>query len=98
MRAVAREQAVALIDLNALSRTFYEALGPERAALAFADEGRDSTHHNNYGAYELARMIVTGIRHTDPKLAAFLATDSGEFDPAHPDPIEKLAGLEDAKR
>jgi lysophospholipase L1-like esterase len=86
VRALAREQAVALIDLNSMSRTFYEALGPERAALAFDDNGRDLTHHDNYGAYELARMIVAGIRRTEPKLAAYLAVDSGEFDPARPDP------------
>jgi lysophospholipase L1-like esterase len=90
MRALAREQAVALIDLNAMSRTFYEALGPERAALAFADDGRDLTHHNSYGAYELARMVVAGIRRTEPKLAAYLAADSVEFDPARPDPPEKF--------
>ena len=73
-----------------MSKTFYEALGPERAALAFAGEGRDTTHHNTYGAYELARMIVTGIRRADPKLAALLDADSGEFDPAHPDPPGKF--------
>lgn len=86
MRAVARELGVALIDLNSMSKRFYEALGAERAALAFAEKGRDQTHHSNYGAYELAKMIVAGIRQTEPKLAAFLAIDSGEFDPARPDP------------
>src|SRR5262245_9406354 len=44
MRAVAREERVALLDLNALSVRLYQALGPERAARAFADEGRDKTH------------------------------------------------------
>jgi len=91
MRAVARELGVALIDLNSMSKRFYEALGAERAALAFAEKGRDQTHHSNYGAYELAKMIVAGIRQTEPKLAAFLATDSGEFDPARPDPPKDFA-------
>jgi hypothetical protein len=88
VRTLAREQTVALIDLNTMSKTFYETLGPERAARAFA--GTDLTHHNGYGAYELAKMVVTGIRHTDPKLAAYLATDSGEFDPARPDSPDPL--------
>lgn len=88
MRALAREQSVALIDLNAASKTFYESLGPVRAALAFNGNGRDLTHHDNYGAYELAKIIVAGIRRTDPKLAAYLAADSRDFDPAHPDPPE----------
>ena len=45
-----------------MSRRFYEALGPERAARAFADQGRDKTHHNEYGAYSLARMVIAGLR------------------------------------
>ena len=32
MRIVAREENVAVIDLNAMSRQFYEALGPARGA------------------------------------------------------------------
>jgi lysophospholipase L1-like esterase len=91
MRAVAREDGVPLIDLHRMSKAFYEALGEQRAPLAFNDAGRDKTHHDNYGAYELARMVVEGIRAADPKLAAHLATDAGTFDPAHPDAPENFA-------
>ena len=91
VRAVAREDGIALIDLNKMSKAFYEALGEQRAALAFNDEGRDKTHHNNYGAYELARMVVEGIRSADPKLAAHLAKDAGSFEPSRPDAPEKFA-------
>jgi lysophospholipase L1-like esterase len=91
MRALAREQSVLLIDLTAASKTLYESLGPVRAALAFNGNGRDLTHHDNYGAYELAKIIVAGIRRNDPKLAAYLAADSMDFDPAHPDPPESFA-------
>jgi len=89
VRAVAREDSVALIDLNAMSKAFYEALGPRRAALAFRDEGRDKTHHSDYGAYELARSVVTGIRAAPPALvgdlARHLAPDASAFDPRDPD-------------
>jgi len=88
VRALAAEQSVPLIDLHSMSRTLYEALGPDRAALAFNDQGRDLTHHDNYGAYELARLVVAAIRHTEPRLAEYLAADAGELDPAHPDPPE----------
>jgi lysophospholipase L1-like esterase len=92
VRAVAREQSVALIDLNAMSKTFYEALGTQRASLAFRDGGRDKTHHSEYGAYELARMVVTGIRKVDAALAGDLAShllpDAVAFDPRKPDPPE----------
>jgi lysophospholipase L1-like esterase len=90
VREVAREDGIALIDLHAMSKTFYEALGEERAALAFNDNGKDRTHHNNYGAYELARMVVEGIRSAEPKLAGHLAADARPFDPKQPDPPEKF--------
>ncbi|MFL6618248.1 MAG: rhamnogalacturonan acetylesterase [Povalibacter sp.] len=89
VRTVAREDSVALIDLHQMSKTFYEALGPDRSRLAFGQQGADRTHHSNYGAYELARMIVLGLQNADPKLSAglasHLAADAGTFDPAHPD-------------
>jgi lysophospholipase L1-like esterase len=88
VRALAAEQSVPLIDLHSMSRTFYEALGPDRAPLAFNDQGRDLTHHDNYGAYELARLVVAGIRRAEPRLAGYLAADAGELDPTHPDPPE----------
>lgn len=87
MRAVAAEQGIPLIDLNAMSAVFYETLGPERAPLAFAEEGRDATHHGAYGAYELARCVVEGIREKVPELARRLAEDMPRFDPARPDPV-----------
>jgi len=71
-----------------MSIRFYEALGPEVSARAFADEGRDKTHHNEYGAYALARMVVEGLRLADPQLTAglakHLAADAGTFDPSQP--------------
>jgi lysophospholipase L1-like esterase len=91
MRALARDTGVPLIDLYAMSKTFYEALGPQRAPLAFNNGGRDATHHDNYGAYELARLVVVGIRKADPALAAHLAADAGELDPAHPDAPEAFS-------
>ncbi len=94
VRAVGREEAVALIDLNSMSKAFYEALGPEQAALAFRDDGRDKSHHSNYGAYQLARMIVTGVRAADPALAGdlvgHLATDAVAMDPRAPDSPERF--------
>ncbi len=91
VRAVAREEKVALIDLNAMTISFYEALGPQRSPLAFSDGGKDKTHHNNYGAYEIARMVAAGIAASDPKLAAHLLPEALQFDPARPDPPESFS-------
>jgi lysophospholipase L1-like esterase len=88
-RQAAKELGVAFIDLNAMSIPFYEALGPDHAYLAFAGTGteRDATHHDNYGSYELAKCIVTAIRHSKLDLANFIVGDFHDFDPAHPDPV-----------
>jgi lysophospholipase L1-like esterase len=86
VRDVAREAGVAVIDLHAMSKVFYRALGTNLDR-AF----QDGTHHNNYGSYELARGVVAGIRAEVPALARFLADDVRKFDPAHPDPVETFA-------
>jgi lysophospholipase L1-like esterase len=83
MRQTAREENVALIDLNAMSAILYEALGPEGAGQAF----QDGTHHTAYGAYELAKCVVEGIKAAKLGLAARLADDAVAFDPAKPDPV-----------
>lgn len=91
VRAVAREEKVGLIDLTAMTVAFYEALSPARAPLAFNDGGKDKTHHNNYGAYELARMVAAGIAGADPRLAAHLVPEALNYDPARPSPPESFA-------
>ena len=85
VRAIAADQHVALIDLDRMSTTLYEALGPARAPLAFAAGGKDATHHNNYGAYALAQCVAQGIRDAGLRLADTLADDLSGFDPAQPD-------------
>jgi lysophospholipase L1-like esterase len=85
VREVAKEENVALIDLERASVVFYEALGPEKSPLAFSGGGRDATHHNNYGAYQLAKAIAMGIRDAKLDLAKFIVDDFAGFDPAKPD-------------
>jgi lysophospholipase L1-like esterase len=87
VRQAAKETNAALIDLNAMSKTFYDALGQADAHLAFA--GNDKTHHDNYGSYELAKCIVEGIKQNKLPVAKSLV-DMPPFDPAHPDPVAKF--------
>ena len=86
-RQAARELNVAFIDLNAQSILFYQALGADKAYLAFAGTGlkRDATHHDNYGSYELAKIIIQGIRDDKLPLAEHIKDDFPGFDPKHPD-------------
>lgn len=82
VRDVAKEENCALIDLNAMSREFYKALGPDLDK-AF----QDGTHHNNYGSYELAKCVVLGIQQDKLPLAKSIVDDFGPFNPAQPDPV-----------
>ena len=95
-REVAKEQKVALIDLNEMSKTLFEAMGPEGTLKAFVhfpantfpdqpEELKDNTHFTNYGAYELARCVVKGIRESGLPLASAVIKDEPQFDPAKPD-------------
>ena len=83
VRELAREQNVPLIDLNRMSKSLYEAIGPKDLAKAFVD----GTHHNAYGSYELAKCVVLGIQENKLGLAKFIVDDWKPFDPAHPDAI-----------
>ena len=87
-RQTADDLKVPFIDLNAMSQRFYEALGPERSALAFASPAPgkiDNTHHNNYGSYQLAKAVVLGLQRAGLAVAAQVVDDFGSFDPSRPD-------------
>jgi len=101
-RDVAAANHVPLIDLTAMSKVLFEAMGPEGTKNAFmyypantfpgqTNTYADNTHFNSYGAYELARCIVKGIR--EQKLAFSLSIDPTvpEFDPSKPDPFDTFS-------
>jgi lysophospholipase L1-like esterase len=102
MREVAAQQHVALIDLNAMSKTLFEALGPEGTLKAFmhysansfpnqTEAISDDTHFNGYGAYELARCVAHGIREAKLPLRKYLINDLPDFNPAAPDPVDNFS-------
>lgn len=85
-RAVARDMKLAFIDLNAMSQQLYAALGPERSKAAHPlNAGKiDNTHHNNYGAMQLARLVALGLREARVPVAAQLRDDLGAIEPSKP--------------
>lgn len=95
VRRVAAEKKVPCIDLHEMSGRFFTALGADKSVAAVvhfpagaygsAKAVNDDTHFSSYGAYELARCMVEGIRQNVPALASRLAPDAGKFDPDHPD-------------
>ncbi len=100
MRQTAKEENVALIDLNAMSKILYETWGPVNSIKAFVHypahsfpgqdtELKDDTHFNTYGAYEIARCVLQGVIDLKLPIANQIKTGISHFDPAKPDPVEK---------
>lgn len=96
MKSVAERENVPLIDLNQLTKTFFETLGFENSKRALVHypantfpnqpkELADNTHFNPYGAYEVAKCVVTGIKQLQLPLVNYLRDDWQDFDPAQPD-------------
>lgn len=95
VRQTAKEENVALIDLNAMSKTVYEAWGPQESIKAFVHfpantfPGQktalaDNTHFTPFGAYEIAQIILKGIRQSNLGLANFIKPGTPDYDPAKP--------------
>lgn len=93
MKMVAEKENVPLIDLNAMTKTFFETLGFEdskRALVHYPKEmyGKDlsdNTHFNPFGAYEVAKCVVMGMKQLNLPVVKYLRSDWQDFDPSRPD-------------
>ena len=93
MKMVAEREQVPLIDLNQKTKTFFETLGFEdskRALVHYPKEmyGRelaDNTHFNPYGAYEVAKCVVMGMKELGLPIVQYLRSEWQDFNPAQPD-------------
>ena len=96
MKTVAQREQVPVIDLTRMSTTFYEALGEEGSKRAlvhypantFPAQPKplaDNTHFNPYGAWEIAKMVVMGLKNLQSPIVSQLREGWHDFDPAHPD-------------
>jgi hypothetical protein len=99
---VAEEMNVPFIDLNAMTKTLYEALGPEKSKNLFViypantfprqkEALNDNTHFNPYGAYQLAKCIIEGIMENKLELRKHLRKGLPGYDPASPDRFEDFS-------
>ena len=96
MRSVAEREHVPVIDLNQMTKTFFETLGFENSKRALVHypantfpgqtkELADNTHFNPYGAYEVAKCVVMGMKQLQLPLVKYLRPEWQDFDPAQPD-------------
>lgn len=96
MRTVAKREGVPVIELHDMTRDFFETLGFEGskralvhyAANTFPGQTKalaDNTHFNPYGAYEVAKMVVMGMKQLQLPFIKELKADWHDFDPKQPD-------------
>lgn len=96
MRMVAERENVPVIDLNGMTKAFFETLGFEGSKRAlvhypantFPGQDKalaDNTHFNPYGAWEVAKMVVMGLKQIHSPLADYLRPEWQDFNPARPD-------------
>lgn len=101
MKAVAERENVPVIDLNAMTKTFFETLGYEDSKKAlvhypmgsFPNQTKvlaDDTHFNPYGAYEIAKMVVEGLKAINSPLTQYLRDDWKPYSPSQPDSFDSL--------
>ena len=101
MKAVAQREQVPLIDLTQMSTTLYETLGEEgsKKALVHYPAGTfpgqdkplaDNTHFNTFGAWEISKLVVMGLKQIHSLLAEHLRADWQDFNPLHPDNPESF--------
>lgn len=96
MRSVAKREDVPVIELHDMTRVFFETLGFEGSKRAlvhypantFAGQDKplaDNTHFNPYGAYEVAKMVVMGMKQLQLPFISELKPEWRDFDVTHPD-------------
>lgn len=102
VREIARRENVALIDLQDMTKVLCETFGPEDSKKLFVHypantyknqpkELKDNTHFSTYGAYEVAKCMLEGMRYVGlPVVKDIRAEYSAGFSPATPDAFEEF--------
>lgn len=99
VRWLAEKENIPLIDLHAMTRILYEAMGAEESKHAFVHypantyPGQDkpladNTHFNPYGAYQIAKCVIEGMKQAGLPLVKYLRTDNEGYNPGCPDARE----------
>ncbi|GAA4294023.1 rhamnogalacturonan acetylesterase [Aestuariibaculum suncheonense] len=98
MRKVAKDLNVPLIDITKMTTDMYESWGDEPSRLAFVqypantfpgqtEKLEDNTHFNSFGANEIAKCVVQGIKDLNLGLAKYLRPNIPQYNPKNPDKI-----------
>lgn len=93
---VADDLGVGFIDLTTMSQILYKAMGAEDSkhllvhypAGTFPGQDKafeDNTHFNAFGAYQISRLIVRGMKQLNLPILEHLKADYPDLDPSQPD-------------
>ena len=105
VKFIAQKENVPLIDLQEMTRTLYETLGVEDSKHAFVqypagtypgqkEDLKDNTHFNPYGAYEIAKCVVEGMKQINLPLTQYIREDYTTYNPAYPDSFTSFKWIE----
>lgn len=99
VKFLAEKTGTPVIDLQQMTTILYETLGVEgsKNALVHYPAGTwpgqskdfaDNTHFNPYGAYQIAKCVIEGLKKLEHPLINYLREDYPGYDPAKPDAFE----------
>lgn len=99
MRKVANDLNVPLIDVTKMTTKMYQAWGDEKSKEAFVHypantfpnqtkDLSDNTHFNSFGADQIAKCILQGIKELNLNIAQYINGDFETYNPEKPNSIE----------
>lgn len=102
VKAIAARENLPLIDLTAMSTTLFETYGEEQSkkflvhypANTFPNQPKplaDNTHFNTFGAYEICRCVLQGMKRTEFATCGIFASGLHEFQSFATRRLEQMA-------
>lgn len=96
VRSIAERENIPLIDLHKMTTVMCEALGEEDSKKLYVHYPantypgqttalKDNSHFSTYGAYEVAKCVIEGMKAAKLDAAKHLRADYTAFNPARPD-------------
>lgn len=99
IRDIAARENIPVIDLQEMTKVLCEAMSEEESKRLYVhypantfpgqtQEFKDNTHFSTYGAYEVAKCVIEGMKKAGLPITKELRADYVTFDPAKPDNYE----------
>ncbi len=103
VRWLAEKENIPLVDLHAMTRTLYEAMGVDESKHAFVHypantyPGQnkplaDNTHFNPYGAYQIAKCVIEGMKKAELPFVRSYGQIMKDITPPNRMPVKALSG------